>query len=108
MTLGDLGRTIGVERKLTLSDVFRVQLQHIPGIGKQVADAIVRNFPTPMTLWRGAIVSEETEEPAESLAVMAAKIKFVPLSPGLTYRTVGEVKARKILDFLFNTAASNE
>ena len=41
-TLGDLDLSISEERSLSVREVFNVQLQHIPGIGKQVAGALVR------------------------------------------------------------------
>ena len=104
-TLGDLDLSISEERSLSVREVFNVQLQHIPGIGKQVAGALVRKFPTPMSLWNGVMRDAEGEEGGAGgpdVKSAAEKLKFIPLGEGLNYRTIGETKATKIMNFLFN------
>jgi len=97
MTLRDLEGVVSSERTLAVRDIFKVQLQHIPGIGKQVADAIARTFPTPMSLWTQAMCGADGGADAA-----AERLKFIPLAQGIYHRTVGGVKARKIMNFLFN------
>ena len=103
MTLGDLEERVMSERRLTIKDIFKVQLQHIPGIDKQVAEALVGAYPTPMALCTQAVCRKEEEGGGEKgLDEMAAEIKQVPLCAQgrLNKRTVGETKAKKILKFL--------
>ncbi len=87
-----------------MQDVFKLQLQHIPGIGKQAAEAVVRSFPTPMRFWREAVLGPlgRLPETAEALAAAARRLKSVPINQGLRTTTVGDTKARKILGFLLN------
>jgi ERCC4-type nuclease len=100
LTLKGLEELASRERKLTISDIFKLQLQHIPGIGKQAAEAIVKVFATPMVFWKGAVVGEDGN-PDVKKAVDA--LKGISLSHGVRKSTLGQIKAKKIMGFLLNS-----
>ena len=58
-----------------------------------------------MSLWNGVMRDAEGEEGGAGgpdVKSAAEKLKFIPLGEGLNYRTIGETKATKIMNFLFN------
>uniref|UniRef100_A0A7S3E503 Crossover junction endonuclease MUS81 n=1 Tax=Chloropicon laureae TaxID=464258 RepID=A0A7S3E503_9CHLO len=104
VTMGALKSLLQSERTLTVQDMFKLQLQHIPGIGKQAAEAVVRNFPTPMRFWREAVLGPLGKRPetAETMHAAAKRLKTLPINQGLRTTVVGETKAKKILNCLLN------
>ena len=99
-TMLELENRLQGERTLTAEDVFKLQLQHVPGIGVHVAEAIVRLFPSPMRFWSEMMTGDGGQP--EDIPSIAKKLKALPLSaPGVYNRTIGENKAKKILNVLF-------
>ncbi|KAK9812501.1 hypothetical protein WJX73_004560 [Symbiochloris irregularis] len=99
-TFNQVQDTVNLAHKRTVKDVWGLMLTAVPAVGADVSEAILRVYPTPVSLWR-AYRDRMLQAQAQSKSVVAeatALLVGIPVGPG---RTIGNRQASNVFTSMF-------
>ncbi|KAK9831459.1 hypothetical protein WJX81_007468 [Elliptochloris bilobata] len=99
-TWAQFSARVAAAKKLTVRDVWGLMLTSLPGVGSELAEAVLRAYPTPLSLWRAYAAAQSAASAAGQPAGPAAAAVLAGL-PVSAHRKVSPAQAAKVFGGLF-------
>lgn len=101
MTYSEFQKRLTDMKKLTVRDIWGLMLTRIRGVGQDAAEAILRQYPTPISLWRAyqSIMAAAISGGTDATAQAQQMLRDIPTS---ALRKIGPSTSKKVFECLFS------